>query len=64
MALEKLLSPDELVELLGIPKRTIYNWRLRGEGPPAVRVGRHLRYRPSDVEAWLRGTETSRAAAL
>ena len=41
--------------LLGIPARTIYSWRQRGEGPPAYRVGKHLRYRRSDVETWLAG---------
>jgi predicted DNA-binding transcriptional regulator AlpA len=48
-----------LSEYLGaeepIPLRTIYNWRLRGEGPPAYRVGKYLRYRRSEVDAWLEG---------
>jgi excisionase family DNA binding protein len=50
---EPLLDLGWLSEFLGIPPRTIYNWRLRGEGPPAYRVGRHLRYHKSDVERWL-----------
>jgi excisionase family DNA binding protein len=44
---------DWLAEYLGIPKKTIYGWRLRGEGPSAYRVGKHLRYRRSDVDDWL-----------
>ena len=48
-----------LSEYLGaeepISHRTIYNWRLRGEGPPAYRIGKYLRYRRSDVDAWLEG---------
>jgi predicted DNA-binding transcriptional regulator AlpA len=36
-----------------IPQRTIYNWRQRGGGPPAYRVGKYLRYRRSEVDAWL-----------
>jgi excisionase family DNA binding protein len=50
---EPLLDLDWLSEFIDIPPRTIYNWRLHGEGPPAYRVGRHLRFRKSDVERWL-----------
>jgi predicted DNA-binding transcriptional regulator AlpA len=50
---EPLLDLEWLSEFIDIPPRTIYNWRLRGEGPPAYRVGRHLRSRRSEVDAWL-----------
>jgi excisionase family DNA binding protein len=50
---EPLRDNQWLSEQLGIPLRTIYAWRQRGEGPPAYRVGKYLRYRGSDVEAWL-----------
>ncbi len=49
----RLLSPLELAEILGVPVTTIYAWRARGYGPPAIRVGKHLRWRPEEVEAWL-----------
>jgi hypothetical protein len=42
-----------LSELLGVPGRRICAWRQRGDGPPAYRVGRCLRCRRGDVEAWL-----------
>lgn len=48
-----LLDPDQLSILLKVPKGTIYQWRHRGIGPRSIRVGRHLRYRRSDVERWL-----------
>ncbi|MBT3247789.1 MAG: helix-turn-helix domain-containing protein [Actinobacteria bacterium] len=38
---------------LQVPKATIYSWRYHGTAPPAVKLGRHLRWRPEDVEAWL-----------
>ena len=50
---EELHGIGWLSDLLDIPERTIYSWRQRGEGPPAYRVGKHLRYRRGDVEAWL-----------
>lgn len=53
MSPEELLSPVELAETLGLSVRTIYNWRVRDFGPPGVKVGRHVRYRKADVDAWL-----------
>ena len=53
----RLLTPTELSEMLGVPVATLYSWRYHGRGPAAVRVGRHLRYRLSDVDAWLAYSE-------
>lgn len=50
---DRLLSPTELASYLTIPVQTIYQWRHRGEGPPGYRVGRHVRYRWTDIQAWL-----------
>lgn len=50
---DELLSPAELADVLGISVHTLYNWRVRGEGPPGFRVGGRVRYRRSAVEAWL-----------
>ena len=52
---ERLMTIDDLSEMLGIPIETLYGWRHRGEGPRGYRVGRHVRYRRSTVEAWLEG---------
>lgn len=51
--MERLLSADEVSEFLGIPVATLYQWRHKGVGPTAYRVGRHLRYEPAGVRAWL-----------
>ena len=48
-----LLSPAELSAYLGIPLATIYRWRSQRNGPSGIRVGRHVRYRVADIEAWL-----------
>lgn len=50
-----LATPDELSVFLRVPKATIYQWSSRGGGVPLIRVGRHLRARWSDVDAWLEG---------
>lgn len=49
----RLLSVEELSGLLQVPVKTIYDWRLRGQGPTAMRVGRHVRFHPEDVMRWL-----------
>lgn len=47
-------EPVEVGEYLGgIPVRTLGQWRYLGKGPRWIKVGRHVRYRWSDVEAWL-----------
>jgi excisionase family DNA binding protein len=48
-----LASPPEVAAFFGVPLKTVYQWRYAGTGPRAIRVGRHLRYRWSDVEEWL-----------
>lgn len=47
------VSVDDLADELQIPKSTIYGWKSRGRGPAWVRVGKHLRARRTEVEAWL-----------
>ncbi|NEE02072.1 helix-turn-helix transcriptional regulator [Phytoactinopolyspora halotolerans] len=46
-------TPEDVAEYLGVPISTLYRWRYIGYGPRAARVGRHLRYLPEDVRAWL-----------
>lgn len=50
---ERLVDVHELAAYLGVPVKTLYAWRYRREGPPAFRVGRHLRYRWRDVQMWI-----------
>ncbi len=39
--------------LIGIPEKTLANWRSQGKGPKYLKVGRHVRYRMPDLDAWL-----------
>ena len=52
-AVEKLWSTQELADFLGLPVQTIYQWRKRNYGPPGRKMGRHIRYRRSEVEHWI-----------
>ena len=51
--LDELLSPQDLASYLDVPLTTVYGWRHRGLGPAGFRVGRHVRYRRTDVEEWI-----------
>jgi len=50
---DRLIRVDELADYLGVSVATIYQWRYRREGPPGFRVGRHVRYRWTDIEEWI-----------
>jgi excisionase family DNA binding protein len=49
----RMATPPEVAAYLQVPVKTLYRWRYQGEGPRAYRVGRHLRYRWGEVDAWL-----------
>ena len=51
--LEPLIDVQQLADYLDVPVKTLYAWRYRREGPPAFRVGRHLRYRRTDIQRWI-----------
>jgi excisionase family DNA binding protein len=48
------LTADELAERLGVPPLTVKYWLRTGYGPQSIKVGRHRRYRLTEVEAWER----------
>lgn len=54
---EKLLTIKELAEILNVTPQTVYLWTTGGKGPKALRVGRSIRFRRSDVNAWLDSRE-------
>jgi len=56
-----LWSIQDVSDYLQVPVQTLYTWRSRGEGPPARKVGKYLRYVPEDVVTWVEhlGTEAA-----
>jgi excisionase family DNA binding protein len=56
---ERLWTVDDASAFLGVPVATLYQWRHHRTGPPAYKVGRHLRNDPAELRAWL---ATTRAA--
>ena len=51
--MEKLLSPREAAELLGVSLATLYTWAYRRQ-IPVQKVGRLLKFSPSSLQKWLK----------
>ena len=49
---ESLLTMDDLCELLRVKKSYIYSLTFQ-KRIPHVKIGRHVRFRRSEIEAWL-----------
>ena len=49
---ERWLSRQQLADRYGLPVKTPAQWASKGTGPRYARIGRHVRYRLSDVIAW------------
>lgn len=52
MSLEPMLTAAELAELLGFQAGTIVDWAEAGT-IPSFKVGGRLRFRESEIAAWL-----------
>jgi excisionase family DNA binding protein len=48
-----LWTVSEAANALGVSVSSLNKWRTTGEGPPFVRLGQRVRYRPADIECWL-----------
>ena len=51
----QLLTTTEVADELGVPARTLDQWRYLGRGPAYIKVGHHVRYERADVDAWKLG---------
>lgn len=52
--LSKLLNRREAAEYLGVKPQTLATWTCTGRyGLPVVKVGRSVRYRLADLDAWI-----------
>jgi excisionase family DNA binding protein len=51
----ELLNREQTAELIGVAASTLDQWRCyRRHGLPFIRVGRLIRYKRSQIEAWLK----------
>lgn len=61
--MEKLITPQELADSLGVSISTIYDWSYQKRIPrvPGMRL---LRFRESEIEAWLSAPVTPRLTGV
>lgn len=50
---DPLMTTEEVAEYLRVPVTTVHYWRHLDTAPRAMKVGKHLRFRRADVDAWL-----------
>ncbi|GHA24700.1 hypothetical protein GCM10010372_25800 [Streptomyces tauricus] len=50
---DRYLTPDDIAEIFEVPKETVYQWRRKRMGPPGFRIGKHIRYDPADIRAYV-----------
>jgi predicted DNA-binding transcriptional regulator AlpA len=58
-----LIDEKQRCAELGISSVTATKWRAKAAGPPFIKVGRLVRYRRTDVEAWLASRTIGRRLA-
>ena len=55
----RLLTARQVADLLGVSSETVLRWTRRGLLPAIRLPGGAIRYRESDLEAWLQERETA-----
>ncbi|MGN8246097.1 helix-turn-helix transcriptional regulator [Cellulomonas soli] len=56
------MTLSELAASLSVSAQALYDLRSKGRGPRGFRVGRQLRFRVSEVEAWIADMEAADGA--
>lgn len=52
--MERLMTRKEVASYLGVQPGTLARWKWAGaDSPPCIKMGRSVRYRQSEVDAWL-----------
>jgi len=57
-----LVDEARLAQRLGISRSTVQSWRYSGRGPRYIKIGRLIRYRNADVDAFLAANTRGNAA--
>jgi Helix-turn-helix domain len=51
--IEVLLTPIQAAAILQVKPNTLAKWRVTGEGPAFILVGRSVRYRPCEIARFI-----------
>jgi excisionase family DNA binding protein len=64
MSIPKLLTPDQVSDLLGVTPHTLAVWRSEGRyNLPYMKTGRLVRYREGDVKRFIEDRMRGQATA-
>lgn len=56
--LETLLTEHDIARITGLSLASVRRWRLSGQGPRYLKLGRAVRYQRVDLAAWLQSRPT------
>lgn len=51
--MKPLLRETQVAEILAVSLSTVRAWRAKGNGPPFIKLGRAVRYRPEHLASWI-----------
>ena len=54
---EVLLTPSEATQCLRVSSSWLAKARMRGDGPPYVKVGRNIRYTQAGITQWIKSRQ-------
>lgn len=57
-----LIDEVELAVRLGVSRSTLQSWRYEGRGPRFIKLGRLVRYRNADINAYLKAQTRGKVA--
>jgi len=49
----RLLNTEQVASYIGLAKQTITELRVKGGGPKFCKIGRAVRYKREDLDAWI-----------
>lgn len=61
---QRLLNERQVAASCAISVLTLRKWRSQGRGPRYIKIGTLVRYRPAEVDAWIRRHEALDAAEV
>jgi predicted DNA-binding transcriptional regulator AlpA len=56
--LQSLINEFDVARITGMSLATVRRWRLFRQGPPYLKIGAAVRYRPEAISAWLESRPT------
>lgn len=59
---DEALTAQEVARILRVTPAALRQWRYKRVGPPWIRLGKLVRYRRSDLTAWLAGFQAHQSS--